>query len=171
MTPVRRAVAAAVCLMIAALSAAHGDELPLVEFPVKPDAPALSLPQLDGAPFDLARYTGRTVVVNFWATWCLPCIKELPALEEAWQKLQKRDVVLVAVNMGDTPERIRRFLARRPVSFPILMDAGSQTSTPWQIQGLPTTYVVGPDGRIHYGAIGDRDWSSDAILDPVFSLK
>ena len=152
-------------------AAVLGGGLPMIEFPVKPMAPGLSLPQLDGSSFDLAKYTGRTVVVNFWATWCPPCLKEMPALESAWQRLRERGVVVVAVNLGDTPERIRRFLERRPVTFPILLDTGSRSFDPWQIQNLPTTYVVGPDGFIHYGAIGDREWDSEEILQPILSLR
>ena len=150
---------------------AYANSLPLIEFPVKPPAPPMQLHEYKGEAFDLAAYRGRVVVVNFWATWCAPCLKEMPALEKAWKKLQKENVLLVGVNLGDTERKIRRFLKHRPVSFPILMDIGSDMFEPWQIQRLPTTYVVGPDGLIHLGAIGDRDWASDEILSSILKLK
>ena len=75
------------------------------------------------------------------------------------------------MNLGDTPEKIERFLKYRPITFPILVDIDSDTFDPWQIQSLPTTYIVTPDGRIHSGAIGDREWDSTAILDTIRKLR
>lgn len=149
----------------------RSEGIPLIEFPEKPEAPALVLSRLDGDRFDIASHRGRVVVVNFWATWCAPCLKEMPAMEQAWQSLQQDNVLLVAVNLGDTPERIQRFLNHRPVTFPILVDIDSETFVPWQIHSVPTTYVIGPDGRIHYGAIGDREWASKGILDTIRNLR
>ena len=145
--------------------------LPLIEIPVKPQAPAMQLQTYEGKPFDLADHRGRVVVVNFWATWCAPCLKEMPALEKAWKTLRGKDILLVGVNLGDTSRKVERFLKHRPVSFPILMDVGSDMFEVWQIQSLPTTYIVGPDARIHLGAIGDRDWASDDILNMIINLK
>ena len=95
----------------------------------------------------------------------------MPALEEAWKTLRGKDILLVGVNLGDTSRKVERFLKHRPVSFPILMDVGSDMFEVWQIQSLPTTYIVGRDARIHLGAIGDRDWASDDILDMIINLK
>ena len=103
---------------------------------------------LDGDTFDIESYRGRIVVVNFWATWCAPCLKEMPVFEKVWSTLRQEGILLVAVNLGDTPDKIERFLKHRPVTFPILLDIDSGTFEPWQIQSLPTTYIVGPDGRI-----------------------
>ncbi len=150
---------------------ASAEGLPLIEMPTTPEAPDLALNRLNGDSFDIRSYRGKIIVVNFWATWCSPCLKEMPLLEEAWASLEKEGILLVAVNLGDTPDKIRRFLKNRPITFPVLLDFDSDTFGPWQIQALPTTYIVGPDGHIHYGAVGDREWAAPEILDTIRSLK
>lgn len=145
-------------------------ELPLIEIPGTPDAPTLRLQTLDKDTIDLADYRGSVVVVNFWAVWCAPCRKELPALNRAWDALKGDGVQFIAVNIGARPELLRDFLTRVPVQFPVLRDEASSTYGPWQLQGLPTTYVIGPKGKIRYGAIGDRDWDSAKIREPIRAL-
>jgi thiol-disulfide isomerase/thioredoxin len=172
-SPRRIAAYSAIFLLGVFFAAAplRAEGLPLIEFPEKPQAPALKLPLLNGGTFDIGSYRGRIIVVNFWASWCAPCLREMPVFEKAWQSLQQEDILLVAVNLGDTPEKIRRFLKHRPVTFPVLVDIDSDSFAPWQIHSLPTTYIVGPDGFIHFGAIGDREWDSTNILDTIRNLR
>ena len=133
-------------------------------------APALKLADADGRERALSEWRGKTVVLNFWATWCEPCREEMPSLERLKVRLGgKFDVV--AVNVGESPERVARFTRDVPVTFPILFDRDSTTAKRWKVRGYPTSYVVGPDGRIRYYFVGDLDWSSDDVVRVIESVR
>lgn len=142
--------------------------LSLVE--ARPAAPAFTLSDIDGKPVSLADFRGRVLVINFWATWCPSCRKEMPSLERAADWLKQYDAALIGVNVGERPKQVKRYLAEEPVTFPILLDPDMKMSTEWDATRLPVTYVVDPEGRIVYRALGSREWDAPELLVPIRSL-
>ncbi|MCP5441704.1 MAG: redoxin domain-containing protein [Chromatiaceae bacterium] len=137
----------------------------------RPTAPDFSLLDLDGEVHRLSSLRGRPVIINFWATWCPPCREEMPSMQRAWERLETEGVILLAVNVGEDPDTVFQFTANYPVEFPILFDRDGAVSGAWPVVGLPTTFVIDPQGRIVYRAIGGREWDDQTLLEPVLELR
>lgn len=134
-------------------------------------APDFTLPDTEGKTHKLSDYRGKTVIINFWTTWCPPCREEIPSMNRAWQSLQKEDVIILAINMGEDEDTIFVFSADYPADFPLLLDRDGEVIAEWPVKGLPTTYVVAPDGRIAYRAIGGREWDAPAFMEIIRALR
>jgi peroxiredoxin len=137
----------------------------------RPPAPDFRLEDLDGHVHQLSALRGRPVIVNFWATWCPPCREEMPSMQRAWAQLRDQGVLMLAINVGESADQVFQFTADYPVTFPLLLDSDGAVSGEWPIKGLPTTFVVDPQGRIAYRAIGGRQWDAPELLDPVLALR
>lgn len=141
--------------------------------PVKdqPQAPSFELKDIDGNVHRLSDYRGKVVIVNFWATWCPPCRFELPSMEKLWQATQNDGVILLAINLGEDEDTIFTFTSDYAVSFPLLMDRDSSVTKKYSVLGIPTSFVIGPRGRIIYRAVGTREWDDKQIIDKLLSVK
>ncbi|HEX3178122.1 MAG TPA: TlpA disulfide reductase family protein [Methylomirabilota bacterium] len=134
----------------------HSIPSPLVGRP----AASFALTPFEGAPITLQALRGKVVVVNFWASWCNPaCYEEAPVLERAWRTYQGRGVVVLGVDMQDTPEAAQTFIRRFDLTFPNAPDVGGKMAVEYGVYGVPETFFVDRAGRIrakHVGALTDE---------------
>ena len=133
----------------------------------RPPAPDFTLDDMAGNPVRLADFRGQVLVVNFWATWCPPCRKEMPSIEKGARWLARFNGRFIAINMGEKPAAIRRYLKDQPLDLQILLDPDARTAGDWGVEGLPVTFVVDPEGRIAYKALGAREWDDPTLLVPI----
>jgi thiol-disulfide isomerase/thioredoxin len=133
-------------------------------------APALALRDLDGRLHRLEDYRGKVVLVNFWATWCEPCREEMPSLNRLRASLAGRPFEVLEVNLAESEQRIRRFMAQVPLEFPVLMDRDGAAAKAWRARLLPASFLLDPDGRIRYSALGEIDWTQDAVRKAILDL-
>ena len=124
-------------------------------YPPGTPAPALRLPGLDGGQVDVAALRGRPVVVNFWASWCEPCVREFPLLRQAASSHRPDRLAVVGVLSGDTPAAARPFVRRLDATWPMALDPNTTTATAWGAIGLPHTYFIRPDGTLASHQLGE----------------
>ena len=122
-------------------------------------APTFSLTGLDGKTHRLADLRGHVVLVNFWATWCIPCRAEIPELEVAYQKHQAAGVVFLGVDWKEGRDQVVPFVDERQVTYPVLLDSDGKAYTAYQVAALPETFVLDREGRIavHRTGLTTRD--------------
>lgn len=143
----------------------------LTPIPNKPSAPDFLLMTVNESIRELSHYKGKPVIINFWASWCPPCRAELPSMNRAWKKVKNEGIEMIAINIGEDQETISAFTRSFPIDFTILLDESSEELRKWSIGGLPTTFVLDPQGRIVYKAVGEREWDNENLLDKVRALK
>lgn len=153
-------------------------------------APEMVLNDIDGNRFDLAQFRaqplakssakpsiklsikkrGSWVFVHFWASWCVPCRLEMPAIQRMLEKLPEPPFKVAIVNTAENEDTVFTFLGVLAPDIVSLMDTDGLATEAWQPRGLPSTYLVDPDGMIRYQALGGRPWDEDAYLQFLRSL-
>jgi cytochrome c biogenesis protein CcmG/thiol:disulfide interchange protein DsbE len=157
-------------LLVASLCFSCTGNVPVPE--IGKPIPEFTLPDLEGNTFRLSETRGSVVLVNFWATWCPPCVDEMPSLEKLYQTLEGKGLQVVAVSVDDDLEVIERFREEHGLTFTILHDEGAKVANRFQTYKFPETYVVDRQGRLVWKIIGPRDWiAPNPMLDIVGLLK
>jgi cytochrome c biogenesis protein CcmG, thiol:disulfide interchange protein DsbE len=114
-----------------------------------PPAPGFTLDRLDRpGKLSLASYRGRPVIINFWASWCIPCKEEAPLLESVWKQYRGRGLVVLGVDINDVRGEARRFARENRMSYPLVYDGPGETTTDYGLTGVPETFFVARSGRL-----------------------
>ena len=133
-------------------------------------APVFELDRLDGSGrLSLAAYQGKVVIINFWASWCIPCKQENPALVRVWERYRTSDVVLIGIVYQDTVEVARDYTARMGNTWPSVVDTDGHTAIAYGVFGIPETFFVGPDGVIAGRHIGPID--EETLINGIEAIR
>lgn len=118
------------------------------------EVPDFTLQTVDGETVSLSDYRGRPVVLNFWATWCTPCREEMPLLQDSYEAHAEEGLVVIGVNVRETPEAIERFLDEVIIDFPILLDSDTAVVNRYLVTSLPMTFFIDRNGRLRTLVVG-----------------
>jgi len=119
---------------------------------------------LKGDAVSLQALRGQVVVVNFWASWCEPCMAEMPSLARLSERMKGRPLTIVTVNYAESREKIDLFLARTGLDLPVVADSQGDAADAWGVGGLPMTFVVDKAGRVRYRVFGERNWDDSGTV-------
>ena len=128
-------------------------------------APSFTLPDLDGKMINLADYKGKVVLLNIWATWCPPCVEEMPSMEKLYQELKDESFEILAVSIDESGVNVvLPFMKKHKLSFPALTDTTGGMKSLYQTTGVPESFIVDKDGIIVEKVIGPRDWAAPGTI-------
>ena len=138
-----------------------GDPLPGLSLP----APNFTLPNLDGNNVSLTDYRGKVVLLNIWATWCLPCLVEMPSMQKLYQELKDEGFLILAVSLDESGvEAVKPFVKMHKLDFPVLLDTKGEIKSLYQITGIPESFVIDKSGTIVERIVGPRDWATSGAI-------
>jgi len=126
------------------------DFLPESSIETKESAPDFTLKLIDGGTFKFSDYKGKPVLINFLASWCLPCKEEIPILEKVAREYSSKGVVFLGIAVDDTEENMSKLIEKFDITFPVGLDKTADIQQAFGIYGIPTTYFIGKDGIINY---------------------
>lgn len=142
--------------------------------PVRIVIPAsdFELEDMDEEKVKFSKYLGKVVLLNFWATWCPPCVREMPSMEKLHQQVNAENFKVIAVNQMEDVDQVFAFTGQLDIypSFEILFDKTSKVSQDYAVRGLPTTYLIDKQGNIRYRAVGGREFNHPEVIKIINKL-
>jgi peroxiredoxin len=134
------------------------------------EAETFTLKTLEGGTVSLEDYRGKLIFLNFWATWCPPCRAEMPSMQKLWENFKEEGFVILAIDIQEDSGLVSSFVNERGLSFPVLLDEKGKVSRSYGIRGIPTTFLLNPEGEIIGKAVGARDWASEESFELIGEL-
>ncbi len=133
-------------------------------------APSFTLTTPAGASDSLSQYKGQVVMLNFWATWCGPCQQEMPLLDQIYQQFKPAGFTLLGINVDTDKSAVLKLLARKPVSFPVLLDPKNRVSDEYHVEEMPSTIIIDRNGVIRYVHRGYKPGDENEYQDKIRQL-
>jgi thiol-disulfide isomerase/thioredoxin len=128
------------------------------------------LPLLNGTNISLSQFKGKVVFLNFWATWCGPCRSEMPSMEAVYQKMKNRGFEILAVNLGESKNKVSAFMNEYKLNFQAVLDEKNVTGSYYNVQAIPTTYIIDRRGLIIARLVGSINWNTPKITAALESV-
>ena len=161
-----------IVLFVTLLSLAWANRASFAPLDSGAPAPGFAYPTLAGDTLALADLRGQVLLLNIWATWCPPCVREMPSMQRLYEQMQGEGLRIVAVSV-DAPGAIRdvrSFVHELGLGLDILLNPAGNIQDAYAVTGLPTTFLIDPEGRIRRKVIGGTDWSSPENVEAVRAL-
>lgn len=128
------------------------------------------LADLKGHTHSLSNYKGKVVLVNFWASWCRPCVEEMPDLTRLKKLLADQPFEILALNTGESKYKVKHFVKRINFDLPVLLDSSSKIFNNWDIKILPTSFLIDANGHVRYRIPGNPGWDDEQTISAIKKL-
>jgi peroxiredoxin len=147
------------------------EALSIIRIDQKIKAQNFVLKDLDGGAVSLEDYRGKIVLLNFWATWCLPCRVEMPSMQKLYHEFKNQDFTILAIDIQEDLGSVKAFREQYKLNFPILLDSDGSVGEVYGVRAIPTTYLVDREGYILGFALGPRDWANESAFMLIRQLQ
>ena len=137
----------------------------------KLSAPDFNLTDIQGKSHSLSDYKGKVVLVQFWATYCTPCRKEMPTMNNLVKKMQGKPFEIITVNMAESKQDIEKFITKVPIDFPVLLDTDGSVLSQWKVFAAPANFILDKTGNIIFTLYGGTEWDSDEMVKNLSALS
>lgn len=168
----------AICLWLAPASDSTADplgtameQMQIIVPKTRLPAPDFHLTDIEGHQVRLSDYAGQVVLLNFWATWCSPCLEEMPGMQTLWDQFHDKGLAVVAISADTDIGAVKTFIRKMALTYPVLLDTDNSVQSEYEVVAVPMTYLIGGDGKFAGLAMGTRDWASPEAFNLIKMLQ